>query len=222
VKYIFKTYICRKCGEQFGIPDRFKRSCKYGWNLRSYFFYQIIGLCIPQRTVVQNFNRLFGYELRRSTLHNLKIKTADYYKDTKQKIFKRLVNGNLVHADETRANIKGKSAFVWVLANFREAYYFLSESREGEIAQNLLADFKGVLVTDFYTAYDSINCPQQRCLIHLIRDLNDEIMNNPFDEQLKKIVIDFGDLLKPIIETVDRHGLKKYFLKNHLSRVDKF
>ena len=55
-----------------------------------------------------------------------------------------------------------------------------------------------------------------------MRDLNDEILNNPFDEQLKQIVIDFGDLLKPIIETVDRHGLKKYFLKKHLRRVDKF
>ena len=55
-----------------------------------------------------------------------------------------------------------------------------------------------------------------------MRDLNDEMLNSPFDEQLKQIVIDFGDLLKPIIETVDRHGLKKYFLKKHLRRVDRF
>jgi predicted RecB family nuclease len=222
VKYVFQTYICRKCGQQFGIPDRFTRNCKYGWNLRSYFFYQIIGLCIPQRTVAQSFNRLFGFELRRSTLHNLKIKTADYYKSTKQQIFKLIVQGNLVQIDETRANIKGKSAFVWVLANHRESFYLLAESREGEIAQNLLAGFKGVLVSDFYAAYDSINCPQQKCLIHLIRDMNDEILNYPFDEQLKLIVISFGNLLKPIIETIDRYGLKKYFLNKHLSRVDKF
>jgi predicted RecB family nuclease len=222
VKYVFQTYTCRKCGEQFGMPDMFHRNCKYGLNLISFFFYQIIGLCIPQHTVVQNFNRLFGFELHRSTLHYLKIRTADYYKDTKQQILERIINGNLVHADETRANIKGKSAFVWVLASFHEVYYFLSESREGEIAKKLLADFKGVLVSDFYTAYDSIGCPQQRCLIHLLRDLNDEILNNPFDEQLKRIVTYFGDLLKPMIETVDRYGLKKYFLKKHLRRVDRF
>jgi len=222
VKYVFQTYTCRKCGEKYGMPDRFQRNYKYGWNLISYFFYQVIDLCIPQRTVVQNFNRLFGFELHRSTLHNLKIRTADYYKETKQQILQRIIHGNLVHADETRANIKGKSAFVWVLASFREVYYFLSESREGEIAQSLLADFKGVLVSDFYTAYDSINCHQQRCLIHLMRDLNDEILTNPFDEQLRQIVIAFGDLLKPMIETVDRYGLKKYFLNKHLTRVDKF
>ena len=55
-----------------------------------------------------------------------------------------------------------------------------------------------------------------------MRDFNDEILNSPFDEQLKQIVIEFGNLLKPMIETVDRHGLKKYFLKKHLSRVDRF
>ncbi len=55
-----------------------------------------------------------------------------------------------------------------------------------------------------------------------MRDLNDDILNNPFDEQLKQIVVDFGDLLKPIIETVDRFGLKKHYLRKHVSRVDKF
>ena len=202
--------------------DRFQRNYKYGWNLIAYFFYQIVDLCIPQRTVVQNFNRLFGFELNRSTLHNMKTRTADYYKETKQQILERIVHSDLVHADETRANIKGKAAFVWVLATFHEVFYFFSDTREGEIAQKLLAGFKGVLVSDFYTAYDSIGCPQQKCLIHLMRDLNDEILNNPFDEQLKQIVIDFGDLLKPIIEPVERHGLKKYFLKKHLRRVDRF
>jgi len=79
-----------------------------------------------------------------------------------------------------------------------------------------------VLVTDFYAAYDSINCPQQKCLIHLMRDLNDDVLNNPFDEQLKKIAGNLSGLLKPIVETVDRYGLKAYFLKKHIIYVERF
>jgi hypothetical protein len=109
-----------------------------------------------------------------------------------------------------------------VLTSFREVVYILSDSREGELIQKLLVDFKGVLVTDFYTAYDSIKCPQQKCLIHLMRDLNDDVLSNPFDEQLKKLVTGFGDLLKPAVETVDRYGLKKRFLKKHLRSVERF
>ena len=222
VKYVFQTRLCRKCGVIFGIPDRFKIIRKYGWNLIAYFLYHIVDLGIPQRKIVRGFNRLFNFELNRSTLHDIKFRVATYYADTKQQILERIIQGSLLHIDETRANIKGQSAFVWVLTSHKEVAYFLSESREGEIAHKLLADFKGVLVSDFYTAYDSIDCPQQKCLIHLMRDLNDEILNNPFDEQLKQIVTDFGDLLKPMIETVDRYGLKKYFLKKHIIYAERF
>jgi len=52
--------------------------------------------------------------------------------------------------------------------------------------------------------------------------VNDEILDNPFDEQLKRIVTDFGVLLRPMIETVDRYGLKKHFLKKHLDGVGRF
>jgi hypothetical protein len=155
-------------------------------------------------------------------LHNLKISTSTYYASAKQQILERMVRGRFLHIHETRANIKGQSAFVWVLTSHKEVVYILSESREGEFAHKLLADFKGVLVSDFYTAYDSINCPQQKCLIHLMRDLNDDILNNPFDEQMREIVVGFGNLLKPIIDTCDKYGLKKYFLRKHLVRVDQF
>jgi hypothetical protein len=152
----------------------------------------------------------------------MKERFAKYYAETGQKIQANIVRGELVHADETRANIKGKTGFVWVLTNMNDVIYTLADSREGEMVKKLLPDFKGVLVSDFYTAYDSIGCPQQRCLIHLMRDLNDEILSNPFDDQLKKIVSAFGILLKPMIETIDRYGLKKHFLKKHLTDVERF
>ena len=86
----------------------------------------------------------------------------------------------------------------------------------------LLKDFKGVLVSDFYAAYDAIQCPQQKCLIHLIRDLNDDVLKHPFDEEMKQLARDFTVLLKPMVETIDRYGLKSHFLKKHLPAVRQF
>jgi hypothetical protein len=222
VKFVIQTYRCWKCRSVFGVETRFNVFRKYGWNLVSYLFYQIVELNIPQRTSVESFNRLFNFNLRKTTVNHMKERFGRYYAETRQKILANIVRGSLVHADETRANIKGKTGFVWVLTNMNEVYYTLADSREGDMVQKLLPDFKGVLVSDFYTAYDSIGCPQQRCLIHLMRDLNDEILDNPFDDQLKNIVTSFGVLLKPMIETVDRYGLKKYFLKKHLTGVERF
>jgi len=55
-----------------------------------------------------------------------------------------------------------------------------------------------------------------------MRDLNDEILSNPFDQEMKLICACFTGLLKPIVETIDRHGLKKHFLRKHLAEVDRF
>jgi len=49
----------------------------------------------------------------------------------------------------------------------------------------MLDGFGGVLVSDFYSAYDSAKCAQQKCLIHLARDINDDLFHSPFDEGLK-------------------------------------
>jgi predicted RecB family nuclease len=225
VKHVFQTYHCRRCRSDFGMEERFRLFRQYGWNLVAYLSFQLVELNIPQLTVVRHFNRLFRlfrFDLSTSTLNNMKTRVAGYYAETKQNILEHIVRGRLVHADETRANIKGKTAFVWVLTSNSEVVYILSDSREGEMIQKLLAEFKGVLVSDFYTAYDSIGCLQQRCLIHLMRDLNDEVLNNPFDTELKQVVTAFAELLKPMVETVDRFGLKSHFLKKHLAGVDRF
>ena len=55
-----------------------------------------------------------------------------------------------------------------------------------------------------------------------MRDLNEEILNNPFDEEMKSIAVGFAGLLKPMVETIDRRGLKKHFLRKHLVEVDRF
>ncbi len=221
-KHVFQTYFCPKCELHFGLEKRFRTKLKYGWGVTAYLLYHIVELAIPQRTVAQSMNRLFGLDLICSTVNKFKTRAAELYNETKQEILDRIVRGRLVHADETRANVKGKTAYVWVLTNLHEVAYVYAESREGEVVQSLLRDFKGVLVSDFYAAYDSIQCPQQKCLIHLMRDLNDEVLDNPFDEELRRIVRGFAELLRPMVQTVDRYGLKTHFLRKHLISVAGF
>jgi Transposase IS66 family len=85
-----------------------------------------------------------------------------------------------------------------------------------------LQDFKGVLVSDFYAAYDTINCAQQKCLIHLMRDLNNDLLKYPFNEEMQGLVQFFAILLKPMIETIDKFGLKSHFLRKHKIAVERF
>ena len=86
-----------------------------------------------------------------------------------------------MHADETKVGIDGKDGYVWVFTNLEDVAFVYSETREASTAQDVLRNFRGVLVSDFYAGYDSIDCAQQKCLIHLMRDVNEDLCKQPFN-----------------------------------------
>jgi predicted RecB family nuclease len=220
--YRFHRYQCQRCHTVFQPEETRWGKSKYGSEIRAYALYLNIELRMPQTHVASKLNRLFGFYLISADIGNFKADAAENYEETYKTLLNGLCSGRLLHVDETNGNVRGKGGFVWVFANMEKVAYVYSETREGDLLQTMLKDFKGVLVSDFYAAYDSIDCPQQKCLIHLIRDLNDDVLKHPYDEELKQITLAFAVLLKPMVESVDRYGLKSRFLRRHLAAVDRF
>jgi hypothetical protein len=171
---------------------------------------------------MQSLNLFFTFRLERNVVRRQKSRASRIYKSTYEGILNKIVHGRLIHADETKVSIGGKGAYVWVFTSLEEVVYYYTKTREGDFLQELLREFHGVLVSDFYAAYDSMTCPQQKCLIHLMRDLNNDLLKQPFNEELKGLVQEFAMLLKPMIETIDRFGLKAYFLRKHKIFVERF
>ena len=180
------------------IFDRDWSGTKYGPNLVIFSTYLNIDLRMSQGKIADFINQTFGLNLSRNIINKLKTKAATIYKSTYDNILQRIITGKLVHADETPVNLDGKIGYIWAFTNIENVAYVYAPSRDGGLVQTMLKDFKGILFTDFYAVYDSINCPQQKCLIHMIRDLNDDLMKEPFNDEIKVIVSDFADLLKSI------------------------
>jgi hypothetical protein len=134
----------------------------------------------------------------------------------------KLVGGNVLHVDETPISLEGVQEYAWVFCNANQIVFRRTETREGHFLKELLQDYKGVLVSDFYPAYDSIRCPQQKCLVHLMRDLNNDLLQEAFNDELKALAQEFGDLLKQIVETIDRFGLRARYLRKHGQGVARF
>ncbi len=145
-----------------------------------------------------------------------------WYESLYSSILESLVQGRILHVDETSVKLRGVKGYVWVLAGMDKVYYFYKPSREGSFLQETLNSFSGVLISDFYTAYDSLDCEQQKCLVHFVRDIDDDLLKNPFDTELKCIAQEFGSLLRAVIQTVDRYGLKSRHLRKHKPTVLRF
>ena len=158
---------------------------------------------------------VFGLVIPPDKVYKWKTHIAVLYESLYSEILQSVLASPVIHIDETTVRIRDRRGYVWVMTTMDKVYYFYKPSREGSFLQEMLRQFSGTLVSDFYTAYDSLPCKQQKCLLHLIRDIDDDVLRNPLDAELKGIAEQFGTLLRTIIETIDCYGLKSRHLRKH-------
>jgi hypothetical protein len=222
VKYVSWRYQCEKCHASF-LHETFPRSRhKFGRGLASWCVYQNVARGQNMLQVRKTLSEVFQLPLTVRQVYRFKTAAADYFRPAYDHILTQLLKGHLLHADETEVALRGRKGYVWVLANMECVYFFYRDSREASFLSEMLKPFKGVLVSDFFTGYDSLPCSQQKCLIHLLRDLNEDVFKNPFDEELKKLAQGFAALLRKVVKTVDHHGLQTKHLQRHRAEVEAF
>ncbi len=223
VRYTGSMGYCSLCDKEYVPPGtRLLRGQQFGWSFQAWVVYQRIALRMSYRLISKATFDLFSEQLSPQTAVGFIEKFAENYRRTEDLLLRELLNGPVVHLDETRINILGADQYVWVLTDSARVVFRLRPNRETEFLKPLFSTFKGTVVTDFYGGYDALPCTQQKCLVHLIRDLNDELWKNPFDDEFEGFVAAVRDLLVPLLEDVQRFGLKPRHLGKHRSRIDRF
>ena len=222
IKYncIFKY--CVNCGKTIS-PIKYKNiRGKYGYGLISWIIYQNIENQVSLNKINKTLSGCFQISIGNSCLNDSKIKAAKFYQKAYNDLITHIKTWNIIHADETRVSVRGKNGYVWVFTNLKDVVFLFRETRETKFIHKLIENFEGVFISDFYKGYDSLNCIQQKCLIHLMRDINNDLFKNQQDEELKYIASNFATLLRSIVGTIDNYGLKKRNLNKHKKDVERF
>ena len=55
-----------------------------------------------------------------------------------------------------------------------------------------------------------------------MRDINEDVLKHPFNEELTFVAKRFGTLLREIVETIDKYGLKRRHLRKHKDSAERF
>ena len=218
----FSWYYCFKCHAQFNSWDGDPYPIRYGHGVMSWCVYQNIVGGMNMSRIQKGLGDIFGLFIPQAEVQRFKRYVTKLYSSLYAEILRSLLAGPIIHIDETVVNLRKQSGYVWVLASMDRVYYFYRPSREGDFLAEMLASFNGTLISDFFTAYDSLPCRQQKCLAHLIRDIDDDLFHNPLDSELKDLARDFGALLKRIVNTVDKYGLKHWHLHKHMKEANRF
>ena len=80
----------------------------------------------------------------------------------------------VLNGDETGWKVMGTSGYIWCFCNNRIAFFHHDHSRAAAVIEKILgADFQGIVMCDFYAAYNCLG-KTQRCLVHLLRDIKKE------------------------------------------------
>ncbi|RKE26099.1 transposase IS66 family protein [Paraburkholderia sp. BL23I1N1] len=221
IHYRTPLHHCIDCDKPF-VPRTFKEKPRFGHGLMSWAIDQHIGNRITYQNLEKTVKDYFSLPVDFNGFYYLKTRAAEYYSITYDNLRCKLVQGPMIHVDETKIDLQKGSGYVWVITNMEEVFYLYRNGREANFLHELLDGFNGVLISDFYAGYDSLPCRQQKFLIHLIRDINEDLLKYPFDHELKDIATPFGKLVRSIIGTVDRFGLKSSHLCKHKDAVDAY
>lgn len=222
VEYKAVRYRCDRCGKTFLPMEWPKYRKRYGEHLARWCVYQNFACRQNMSTVASVLHETFGITLHKDRMYGFKRQVITAYSKLYDEILRHILASPFIHLDETDVAIRKTKGYVWVCATLDAVYYIYKESRSGDFLKDVLREFHGVLISDFYSAYDSIGCPQQKCLLHLLRDFNEDLKNNPFDEEFKGMASEFGVVLRSIIDTIDHYGLRKRHLHKHKTIAEKF
>jgi transposase len=128
----------------------------------------------------------------------------------------------VLHADETGWRVSGRTHWLWCFTTPKATYYMIDRSRGSPaLSKFFTSAFDGVLVTDFWAAYNAVVCTaRQACLPHLFRELDktDDATSSPawarFSKKLKR-------LLRDAIRLGKREDLSAQRYASRRARLDK-
>jgi hypothetical protein len=100
----------------------------------------------------------------------------------------------VLNGDETGWTVMGVAGYIWCFCNKRIAFFHHDHSRAAAVIEKILGkDFKGIVMCDFYAAYNCLK-KTQRCLAHLLRDIKKErdvLQSSKLLEQFESKVKEF-------------------------------
>lgn len=223
IKYYGFKKRCTNCCENFNPPQIDKLGNKlFSRTFQAWIINQRVALRLPYHIIRDEISDFFCENIVGGTLVNYIKSFSEIYASTEKIHQSKILLSPCIHADETQINIAGINHYVWVFTNGKNVIFRISETRESHILHSVLHHYKGVVVSDFYAAYDSLNCMQQKCWVHLLRDINDDLLKNPFDKEYEEFTRHIQELITPMFDTVNKYGLKCWHLKKYKKIVSNF
>ena len=176
---VFKGY-CPKCAAwkyaKSSEPGKVVGQRRFGTRLMALIGYLSESLRLPYEAIQSYLKTMHEVELSEGAIADLRCGLASKLQAVADGLKRQIRGSAIVHADETGWREDGRNGYVWVFSTPGEQgarYYVYEASRGQRVVERVLGEeFRGVLGSDFYGAYNAYTGRHQRCWVHLLRDLH--------------------------------------------------
>jgi transposase len=192
IQHVYVARRCPRCGQRLVPPPArpaelgvLRGRQRLGVGLLAYIALLRAELRLPIALIQWALEALHGLELSVGAIIGALQRVAAVGQASADAIRAQIRASPQVHADETGLRQDGTNGYLWSFSTERERYFVHGRRTKDVVDEVLGPTFAGVLVTDFYAAYDHYDGPHQRCWAHLLRDIHGLTEQHPKDAVLQ-------------------------------------
>ncbi len=174
-EYQSEIKICPNCGQtnkgQF--PEGVNSSVQYGPRFRGMLVYMQNQHFMPAARLSQMVSDLYGTAPSVATILNASSRIHDNLASFEEAIVETLSNSKILHVDESGLRVVKKLYWLHSASTETVTFYGVHEKR-GALATdhfNILPQFSGRLIHDFWKPYFKYDCDHGLCNAHHLREL---------------------------------------------------
>ena len=178
---------CNHCGRT--VRAEIPKDYQSGYGPRfSAMIAELSGSHGASRQTVQDFcHSVLGVPISVGGIQCILDRASEALKPLYDEIGQQVRTAAVNHIDETSWFQSGKLKWLWTMVNHAVAFFMLHPNRSKQAFDQLVEDWKGILVSDNYGVYVSWVNSRQTCLAHYIRKAK------ALTERKDESVIRFGE-----------------------------
>ncbi len=206
VEHTIHRDFCPRCRKQVEptVPDALPH-CTLGHRTVALAAWLHYGLGATTSQIADVFNQHLQLKLTAGGLVQMWHRLAEVFGPWYEQIHRHCLDAGVLHADETGWRVEGQTWWLWCFSTDDATYYLIDPSRgHPALDQFFTQEFDGVLVSDFWAAYDAVGRLHQKCWPHLLRDLKEVNAGGDngedwpeFDKRLRRL---YGDAIRLVAQ----------------------
>lgn len=169
-RYRIRHYECKNCGAKpKAASNEIVGNSPFGRKTFAAILFHRYRMNTPLHKIAEILKEIHGLTISTGGIQGLLAQAAREFGPKYEELKQLLIDGKIIHADETGWRVNGKNWWTWLWSNGEAVVYITENTRGKGIPEKALEGFRGVLHRDGYGGYNGIDTEQQVCWVHCLR-----------------------------------------------------